>query len=132
MAVAFGDAGIMTGSNIVATHLIGQMQHLAPFDGTVAKHAGIRGTTGHVLVDEVLDDAAPESVAEIDDMMRKTHAFGIALGLHDGVDRAAPFLFGDATLFHRVVRTEGDADDLIALLQKKHGADGRIDTAGHS
>ena len=132
MSVPFGDAGIMAGSDEVAAHLIGQVQHLAPFDGAITDDAGVRRTAGHVFIDEVLYDAAPEGIAEIDYMMLKTHAFGIAFGLHDGVDGAASFLFGDTRLFHRVVSTEGDTDDFVALLQEEHGADGGVYSARHS
>ena len=111
---------------IVAAHLVSQMEHLAPLDGAVAKDAGVRRPAGHILVDEILNDAPPESVAEIHDVVLKSHSLGVMLRLHDGVDGAAAFLFGEARVFHTVVGAERHAHDFIALLQKKHGADGGV------
>ena len=132
MAVTLGDARVMACCYIVATHLVRQMEHLAPLDGTVAKDAGVRRPAGHILVNEVLNDAPPERLAKIHDVVLKPHALGIMLRLHDGVDGAAAFLLGDARVFHTVVGAEGHAHDLIALLQKKHSAHRGVYSSGHT
>jgi hypothetical protein len=99
---------------------------------TVAQDTGVRRTTGHILVDEVLDDAALEGISEIDYMMFKSHLLGVMLRFHDGLDGAAAFLFGETGLLDAVKRAEGDSHNLVALLQKKHSADGGVNATGHA
>ena len=132
MSVALGDAGIMTCSDIVTAVLIRHAHQFAPFDMTVAQHAWIRRAACHIFVNEILYDTAPEGIAEIDDMVFKAHLLGIMLRLHDRLHGATAFLFGKAGVFDAVKGAEGDTHHFIALLQKKHGADGRVDAARHS
>ena len=91
-----------------------------------------RRATGHILIDEIRDDAPAERVAEINDMMLKPHSLGIVLGFHNGLDRAATFLLGEARFLDAIIRAEGDAHDVISLLHQKHGRDGGVYTAGHA
>ena len=126
VTVTLGDTGVVTGCNEVATHLVRQMEHLTPLDGGIAEDAWVRRSAGHILVDEVLNDAAPEGLAKVHDMVLKAHSISVMLRLHDGVDGAAAFLFGEAGLFDGVIGTERHTHDFIALLQKKHGADGGV------
>ena len=65
-------------------------------------------------------------------MVLKSHLLGIVLGLHNRLDGAATFLAGEAGFLDAVEGAESAAYDLVSLLQKEHGADGRIDAAGHS
>ena len=129
VTVAFSDPGVVTGSNEVAVHLVGEVEHLSPLDGRVTEDTGIGGTSRHVLVDEVLNDAAPEGLAKVHDMVLKAHSFGVMLGFHDGVNSAAAFLFGDTGLFDGVIGTEGDADYFVALLEENHGTHRRVDAS---
>ena len=131
MPVALCNACVVTCRDVIAVHLVGQMEHLSPLDGRVTEDTGIGGTSRHVLVDEVLNDAASEGLAKVHDMVLKAHSFGVMLGFHDGVNSAAAFLFGDTGLFDGVIGTERNTDYFVALLQKKHGADGRIYAARH-
>ena len=129
VSVSFGDPGVVTGGNEVAVHLVSEVEHLTPLDGRVTEDTGIGGTSRHVLVDEVLNDAASEGLAKVHDMVLKAHSFGVMLGFHDGVNSAAAFLFGDTGLFDGVIGTEGDADYFVALLEEDHRTHSRVDAS---
>ena len=132
MSVLFAYLRIVPGSDIIASVLIGNAHEFTPFDMTVAQDTGVRRTTGHVFVNEVLDDAALEGISEIDYMMLKSHLLGVMLRFHDGLDGAAAFLFGETGLLDAVKSTEGDSHNLVALLQEEHGADGGVNATGHA
>ena len=132
MSVALGDAGVVACSDIVAAQFIRHAHEFTPLNMTVAQHAGVRRTACHIFIDEILNNAATESVSEIDDVMRKAHLFGIMLGFHDRLDGAAAFLLRQTGLLYTIEGAESDAHHFIALLQEKHGADGGVDAAGHT
>ena len=132
MSVLFAYLRIVPGSDIIASVLIGNAHEFAPFDMTVAQDTRVRRTTGHVFVDEVPDDAALEGIPKIDYMMLKSHLLGVMLRFHDGLDGAAAFLFGETGLLDAVKGAEGDSHDFVALLQKKHSADGGVNATGHA
>ena len=126
------DARIVACCDIGATEFICHAEEFTPFDVGVAEDAGIGRAAMHILVEEVADDALSEGVAEVDDMVLYAHFGCVVLGLHDAFDRAAAFLAGEAGFLDAVEGSESDAHDLVALLLKEHGADGRVYTAGHS
>ena len=132
MPPELADAGIMAGSHIGTTQFVCNAQHLAPFDMTIAKYARVGSATMHVLVDKIGNDVLTESVAEIHDMVVDAHLLRVVFGLHDAVDGATAFLAGKARFFDTVKRTESDTHHFVTLLLEEHGADGRINTAGHS
>ena len=116
VSVFLRDTRIVAGGDIVAAHLVGQAEHLAPLDGTVAHHTRIRRAPRHIFVDEILNHTPPEGFAKIDNVVLKAHSLSIPLRLHNRVDRAAPFLLGQTRVLHRVIGAESHTHYFVALL----------------
>ena len=85
-----------------------------------------------VGIDEIVNDVAPEDIAEIQSIMGNPQDRSDGFGIVDGTEGAAgvDVIDGASRIFFP--QAQGNADDIIPLLLQETGCDRTVDAAAHS
>ncbi len=122
--------GVVAGHHRVEAQRDGPVEHGSELDLLVAAQAGVGRASLGVLAEEVLDDVLVEALAQVPDVERDADHVGGPAGVVGVLDRAASARAGPVGL--RVARErQVDAGDVVALLRRARGGDGRVHAARH-
>ena len=120
----------MAGGDVVRAELLRPVNQAAKFQILIAHHARIRRAARLVFVGEVLDDVLLEFRRFVNQVIGNAEGVADGAGVGDGLRSAAPILGAvDAVLRPEL---EGDADDLVALLQQKRRRGGGVHSPAHA
>ncbi len=120
---------IMAGRQGGGAEIMGGLQQIAEFDGLIAADAGDRRLAAQVAVGEIVDHLGLEAAFVIEHVMGNMEAVGDPAGVGDVLAGAAGALFLDRRAM--VIKLQGDADHIEALLGEQRRGDGRIDAPRH-
>ena len=136
-AVQFGPAfvvaehlSIVAGGDGVEAEREGSVEEGGELDALIAAHAGVRGASGGVFGDEVIDDVFLEPFGEVPDVEGDVEHSRHAVGVAGVFDRAAATRSGAQGAGHPG-QGKVDADDFVSGIDGACRGYGRIDSAGH-
>ena len=120
----------MAGGDVLRAELAGPIEEAAKFEVLVAHHAWIGRSASLVFGGEILNDPVLEFRRLVDEIIGDAQLMADRPGIGDGL-RTAAFVLGAR---HAVLgpELEGNADDVVALLEQKRRGRGGIDSTAHS
>ena len=107
---------------------VGYVGELRQLHGAVAVDTGARRAPLAVLVDEGLDDLAPERVSLVEDVVRDAERLARTPRVLAVLRRAAA---ADLLVPARVPQVHCHADAVVSLLREQRRGDRRVDAAAH-
>src|SRR3954451_19516778 len=118
----------MAGREARGAELLGQREHLAEADQPVAADARVRRAARLVLGDEVVDDRAPELVAEVERDVGNPHRVSQGTSTGDGLRRAARL----RAIARRIrPQLERDGKHVVTGVEGKLGRNRRVNATRH-
>src|SRR3954449_1911801 len=118
----------MAGREAVGTELLGQREHLAEADQSVAADARVRRAARLVFGDEVVDDRAAKLVAKVERDVGNPHRMSQGTSTGDGLRRAARL----GAVARRIrPQLERDGKHVVAGVERKLGRNGRVNATRH-
>src|SRR5437870_5574649 len=114
----------MTGGDVLSAKLIGPLDQPAEFQVLIAHDAGIGRAAGLVFIGKVLNDLGLKLIGFVNEVIRNAELVRDSAGVRYGLGPAA-FIFGAGNAVLRP-ELEGNADNIITLLEQKRGGGGGI------
>ena len=119
----------MAGGERPRAKILRRRQKIAEFHRLVTTHAGDRRLAAKVAVGELLHHLVAKPALIVEDIMGNTDGIGNTAGIMNILPGAAGALF-----LHRdamIVKLQGNADDIIALIFQQGSRHRTVDTARH-
>src|SRR5687767_9791386 len=117
----------MAGGNVFGAELPGAIDEIAKLEALVADDAWVRRAASFVFFGEVIDDLLLEIRGLIDEIVRDAEFVRDRPGVHDRL-RSTALVFGARNTILRP-KLQGDADDVVALLEQKARGSGGVDSS---
>ncbi len=126
----FDHLGVVPGAYGVEAQCNGFLQQGSKLDALVAAHAGVRGATSGVFVNEVLDDVFLEAFREVPHVVGDAQDVAGTPSVTGVLNGAAAPASGAQGAGHARQR-EVDSDDIVSGLYGAGGGHGGVHSAAH-
>ena len=120
---------VMPSGHAISVQILGGGQKILELHPLIAADAGHRGRPGQIGIGEFFDHRLAEGVFVVQHVMRKAHGLGHPRRIMNVAPRTAGALFGQGRAV--VVKLQGDAHDVIALVLQHGRHDRRIHASRH-